>query len=241
MNGEIKGMTKKIRLLALTRRHPFLSVDEIAETVGTTPRYVRTTLSEAGLSLLALRRQHAQRIAEGVRIRMGESSLKEGPDISALHDPSMTIADVRVERRVDPDVAAMLGAVQDTPLLNIHRLRAVKGVPAYVSELVTVRHVVVTDAVFAPAVPLSRLLGMDDGEALSVGERVVDTPKDATPYARTLRMKSNGPVLRIGYVLHVAGEPVAVKFHYFDGSRVHVVFPDDSNETIRIVDKSNSL
>src|SRR5690625_2256293 len=97
LNGESTRMTKKTRLLTLARRYPFLSVDEIAERVGTTPRYVRTSLSEAGLSLLALRRQQALRMAQDVQVPM---AMGAGGGTSAgltMSTEEVTITDVGME------------------------------------------------------------------------------------------------------------------------------------------------
>ena len=54
--------TKKEQILALARQDPFLKIEEIAATVETTPPYVRTTLSEAKVSLMELRRNYARRM-----------------------------------------------------------------------------------------------------------------------------------------------------------------------------------
>ena len=52
--------TIKAKVIQVVQNDPFLSIDEIAAKVRTTPRYVRTILSEANLSLMQLRKQYAK-------------------------------------------------------------------------------------------------------------------------------------------------------------------------------------
>ncbi len=63
MDGSVKA-----QVIALATKDPFLTVEELAQIVGTTNRYVRTILSEADLSLDLMRRNYA-RILEK---RLGE-------------------------------------------------------------------------------------------------------------------------------------------------------------------------
>jgi hypothetical protein len=54
--------TKKEKIIEFTRRDPFLKINDLAERANTTPRYVRTILSEANLSLMKLRKDYVRRI-----------------------------------------------------------------------------------------------------------------------------------------------------------------------------------
>ncbi len=52
----------KDRVIALAKTDPFLTVKELAREAGTSVPYVRTILSEAGLSLNEMRRSYARRL-----------------------------------------------------------------------------------------------------------------------------------------------------------------------------------
>ena len=54
---EVVFETKKDEIIHLALNDPWLHVQEIANQVGTTERYVRTTLSEQGISLQEKRRE----------------------------------------------------------------------------------------------------------------------------------------------------------------------------------------
>lgn len=50
--------TIKEKVIKIARNNPFLTVKNIATQCNTTPRYVRTTLSENQVSLTKLRKDH---------------------------------------------------------------------------------------------------------------------------------------------------------------------------------------
>lgn len=54
--------TKKAKIIEYARKDPFLKIEDLAQQAETTPRYVRTILSEANLSLMKLRKEYAKRI-----------------------------------------------------------------------------------------------------------------------------------------------------------------------------------
>ncbi len=54
--------TKKEKILENARKDPFLKIEDLARIAETTPRYVRTILSEANMSLMQLRKEYARKM-----------------------------------------------------------------------------------------------------------------------------------------------------------------------------------
>ncbi|MFW6381023.1 MAG: hypothetical protein ACOCZ3_00645 [Bacillota bacterium] len=54
--------TKKEIILEGVQKDPFLKIEELAKRADTTPRYVRTILSEANVSLMKLRKEYARKM-----------------------------------------------------------------------------------------------------------------------------------------------------------------------------------
>ena len=82
-NFEIE--TKKDFIIRLAKKDPFLKIEEIAQLVETTPRYVRTILSEANLSLMNLREEYARKLGKTTDSRI-VLSLKETLNALRLHN-----------------------------------------------------------------------------------------------------------------------------------------------------------
>ncbi len=189
--------SKKAKVLRLARTDPFLSVDEIARAVGTTSRYVRTSLSEAGLTLTELRRRFARDLRrrmsaadssdDGVAVRTRLARPPTEPHRRVPSSPSETR--LRVAQRIDADLAALLGEAPEAPLLEISRVRWSEGQPLYVNQLVTNQYVTVSEELLASDDPLHNLMGGENGSwEPTVVKRTVDIVPAAEFIAESLRL-----------------------------------------------------
>ncbi len=69
MNVVVEEQTKKEQIINLAQNDPFLKISDIASYVKTTPRYVRTILSEANISLMKLRKRYARSMERRLRVQ----------------------------------------------------------------------------------------------------------------------------------------------------------------------------
>lgn len=65
----VEEQTKKEQIINLAQNDPFLKISDIALYVKTTPRYVRTILSEANISLMKLRKRYARSMEKRLRLQ----------------------------------------------------------------------------------------------------------------------------------------------------------------------------
>lgn len=248
-NGaEDSSQSKKARVLYLARSDPFLTVEEIARAVGTTSRYVRTSLSEAGLTLTELRR----RFVEDLRQRLREEFGADGPvpDLTPRgpagspadgpgSKPAVETRRLRVAQRVDADLAALLGVAPDTPLLEISRVRLKDGEPLYVNQLVTTRHVTVTEELLSAGEPLHQILAQpgQSGE-LAIVKRTVDIEPASEYIAESLRVEAGHPILRSSALIATSkGVAAAVEISYFDALRVRVELETAARLPVRVIER----
>lgn len=238
---QIHNGTKKSRLIQLARAEPFLSVEEIAATVETTPRYVRTALSEAGLSLTKLRRQRARKMSGRFIVnsayRAGETAPL--PVISAYGSPRSSLRDeaVRVAQITDRDTADLLDADATASLLEISRVKVGEDGPLFVSRLLTNKHLVVGETTFFRERPFTELLGLHGDDNVLFSERMVDIVSGDEYIQTGLRLSADIPIIRCGTIVIVDGAPVAVKYNYFDGRRSRLIIGYLPDSTIHIVVK----
>lgn len=235
--------SKKARVLKLVQRDPFLSVDEIADLVGTTSRYVRTSLSEAGLTLTGLRRRYAEDMKQRLNNASGDRGDEHYPGDSPVDSPEHSPGDsdrsgtggprvndaadhidcvsLRVAQTIDPEAAALLGTDAQTPLLEISRIHVQNGEPLCIHQLVTTQPLTAGERLLAADVPLHSCLGrmMKTSRAFSE-KRIVDIVPATEFMAECFGLTAGHPILRSGTVITVGQRPVAVEFKYFDGMRV---------------------
>ena len=116
--------TIKAKVIQLVQKDPFLSIEEIASQVETTPRYVRTILSEANLSLLQLRKQCARAMEQQLKREIVPTAAQE-------YDPQLKLVKV-----IDPVAAELLDQDPDAELMKISRMQRLERIPIF-CELIT--------------------------------------------------------------------------------------------------------
>lgn len=240
--------SKKERVVRLARMDPFLSVDEIARLVGTTSRYVRTTLSEAGITLTDLRR----RFAEDMKRRLADPKRHDDGPAPPVHDPHELKPEgqeaetgcIRVAQLVDAEAAALLGLASDAPLLEICRVRMTNGQPLYVNQLLTTERLTVSERLLVEEGPMYKLLDRVSSGAASpvLDRRIVDIVPAGAFFAESLHVKPGHPLLRSGTLVTAApgNLPIAVEFNYFDAMRVRLELETAPRRALRVIEREVS-
>lgn len=231
-------VTKKEQILHLARKDPFLRIEEIAAQADTTPRYVRTILSEAKLSLMALRRKYARTMEQRLGIDVTVNRSGQGlTDALSLAGNQLGVNRVQVEKVLVPPLAEALEVDPHEPLLKVSRVRLVNDRPFFVNEVVTHKSLVVSEDVVSSEKPLRQLLGLEAPGETEFVDRSLEVER-ATPYvAASLGILPGEPVIKSGNVILTRGERVGIEFNYFDAFRVRFVLTGASEYTLKIVEK----
>lgn len=238
--------SKKARVIKLAKTDPFLSVDEIARMVGTTSRYVRTSLSEAGIILTDLRRRFAdemrQRLAEVMRHdQVVPAAVANDKDAGHAEPIPEQTRCIRVAQLVDAEAAALLREQPDAPLLEISRLRLVNGQPLYVNQLVTTGRLTLNEQLMTQDGPMYKLLDqVIAGAAKPMLDRcTVDIVPANSFFAELLRVKPGHPLLRSGTSITTVADnkPIAVELNYFDALRVRLELETAPQRALRVIER----
>ena len=230
--------TKKEHILTLAQRDPFLRVEEIAAQAETTPRYVRTILSEARISLMQLRRHYARtmerRLGVNVTVDRPDQGLTDALSLAGNH---VGVHKVQVVKVVDPELAEILGVAGDEPLLKASRVRSVNERPFFVSEVITHKSLVVSEDLATSEKPLRQLLGLEIANETTFVDRSLEV-EEAAPYiAACLGLAAGDPVIKSGNTIVTRGERVGIEYNYFEARRVRFVFAGASEYTLKIEEK----
>lgn len=236
-----KASTKKERILTLAQRDPFLRVEEIAAKAETTPRYVRTILSEARISLMQLRRHYARTMERQLGVHVTVDRAGQGlSDALSQAGNQVGVRELHVTKVVDPALAGVLDVRRDEPLLKVSRVRLVNQRPFYVSEVITHKNLLVSEDMLSSEKPLRQLLGLEiEGETTFV-DRSLEVEPAPEQIAAPLGLKAGDPVIKSGNVIVTRGERVGIEFNYFDAFRVRFVFAGASEYTLKIEEKVSS-
>lgn len=133
----IDELTKKEQIINFAQSDPFLKISDIAEHVQTTPRYVRTILSEANISLMKLREKYARNMEK--RLKSDEDnelqakvSLKEEYSYNQLQ-----VSNIQTEPADESDFGDINKIKENDKLIKIYQIKSVDENPYIVHQLIT--------------------------------------------------------------------------------------------------------
>ncbi|MFW6022904.1 MAG: GntR family transcriptional regulator [Halanaerobiaceae bacterium] len=133
----IDELTKKEQIINFAQSDPFLKISDIAEYVQTTPRYVRTILSEANISLMKLREKYARNMEK--RLKNDEHnelqakvSLREEYSFNNLNSGNIHVE--LANENLFPEIECFN---DDDELIKIYQIQFVDENPYCVHELIT--------------------------------------------------------------------------------------------------------
>ncbi|MFW6035872.1 MAG: GntR family transcriptional regulator [Halothermotrichaceae bacterium] len=133
----IDELTKKEQIINFAQSDPFLKISDIAEYVQTTPRYVRTILSEANISLMKLREKYARNMEK--RLKNDEHNELQAK-VSLREEYSyndLGISKIEIESADENNYSEIERFRQDDDLVKIFQVQTIDDEPYYVHELIT--------------------------------------------------------------------------------------------------------
>lgn len=231
--------TKKEQILNLARRDPFLKIEEIAATVETTPRYVRTILSEAKVSLMQLRRNYARRMEK--RLGIDVTVKGNGPGLASVLASTgkrMGVNEIRVNKIRHEEWARLLNAPVSEPLLVVSRVRVVNDHPFFISQVVTTGDLSLSEETLRANTPLRELLGLARPDVTEFRERSLEVEPADSYIAANLDIPVGDPVMRSGNLIVTEGRPVGLEFNIFPAYTVRFVLVGKGDYELKVVEKS---
>lgn len=134
----IEELTKKEQIINFAQSDPFLKISDIAENVQTTPRYVRTILSEANISLMKLREKYARNMEKRLKSNrevqlQAKVSLKNNYSFNQLK-----VGKIKVEKIKNEDKYLDIKKINENDeLIKIYQLKFIDENPYILHKLIT--------------------------------------------------------------------------------------------------------
>ncbi len=130
----VEELTKKEQIINFAQNDPFLKISDIAEYVQTTPRYVRTILSEANISLMKLREKYARSMEKRL-----QTHDEPEPDKVLKLKPfkgSMETGDLGIDQMLDEEFEGLQKMGRDERLWRLNQVFYSNGNPCCVKEVI---------------------------------------------------------------------------------------------------------
>jgi hypothetical protein len=189
--------TIKAKVIQLVQKDPFLSIDEIAAQVETTPRYVRTILSEANLSLLQLRKHYARMMELQLNRDQAAAELKQ-------YEPQLKLVKVK-----DAATAELLKQDPEAELLKISQMQRLDRIPVF-CELIT--YLDLKLRLEDMSGPLRQILASaQEVDKLELKQSWVEVVVNQGNLSRLLLDRDDQPLLKLTYLLADGINSIAVE------------------------------
>lgn len=200
MDGSVKA-----RVIALATKDPFLTVEELAQSVETTNRYVRTILSEADLSLNSLRRNYVRLLER----RLGQQS--KTFDLSIEKD-------LKVKRISIEEVSPFIEGWTQREIIQASALLTTGDLISY-EQLITPESLSLQTGYNS----LRDLLPDNMSNNLAVGKQKAEILWAPSELSTVLGYSHSTQVFKLTTVLHNGGLPCAIEVSWFslDGLVLH--------------------
>ncbi|NLJ80088.1 MAG: hypothetical protein GX335_03575 [Firmicutes bacterium] len=192
----IERRSTKEKVIEIAQSDPFLSIETIAQSAGTTARYVRTILSEADLSLTAMRKNYARNLER----RLGQ-------ELAARDFP--VEKDLQIKRVKARDYSHLMDFSGKKELFQISHFSREKGLESYI-QILTAEEVTLGSEYSG----LRELLS-GPGRQLRVGRQWAEVVSAGFQLAEAFGLARGAQLLRLSTILHKEEKPVALELRWF--------------------------
>ncbi|MCK8828089.1 UTRA domain-containing protein [Natroniella acetigena] len=222
---ELEELTKKEQIINYARHDPFLKISEIAENVETTPRYVRTILSEANISLMELREKHARNMEQ--RLERKEYNLQKATVQLLKGKGKIEVGEIKFKKIEDVEVDELVKVSEEEELYKIVQKKLVDGNPYGLQEVITYLSSNINQQRIADLDSLYELFNDNGLDNLKFRSNVMQVEKANPMLATKLALEKSEPVIKSQRVILIDKLPIAIENYYFDANSIQLIFPGE--------------
>ncbi|PRX25245.1 hypothetical protein BX659_1226 [Orenia metallireducens] len=222
---KMEELTKKEQIINFARHDPFLKISDIAENVETTPRYVRTILSEANISLMELREKYARNMEQ--RLAGKESNLQKATVRLLKEDGDIKVSEITLQRISNFDCRELMKTHPDEELYKITQKKLIDGKPYSLQEIITYLSTDINQERIANLDSLYELFGNKGVEGFKFRSNVVQVESYNPLISTNLGLKEEDPIIKSQRLILIDKMPIGVENFYFDANSIQLVFPGE--------------
>ncbi len=222
---KMEELTKKEQIINFARHDPFLKISDIAKNVETTPRYVRTILSEANISLMELREKYARNMEQ--RLAGKESNLQKATVRLLKGDGEVNASEVIMRKIADIDCKELVKTHPDEELYKITQKKLVNNKPYSLQEIITYLSSDINQERISNLDSLYELFGSKGVDGFKFRSNVVQVEKFNPLIANKLGLNNDDPIIKSQRVILIDKMPIGLENFYFDANSIQLVFPGE--------------
>lgn len=218
----VEELTKKEQIINFAQNDPFLKISDIAEYVQTTPRYVRTILSEANISLMKLREKYARSMEKRLQVQ-DEPDPQNSIRLRSL-DGTLKAGEMTVEALLDEEYEDLQKINRDEKLWRISQLYFSDGRPFSVKELVTYFPGDLDCEKMESLDSVYEIFGRKGINRLQFKENVIKFEQPSEEARKLLGLKKNDQIMSVSRYILLNKIPIGLECLYFRVDKVELSF-----------------
>lgn len=221
--SDLEWKTKKEKILENARKDPFLKIEDLAKLANTTPRYVRTILSEANLSLMQLRREYARKM-ENRDGNLCDHLLFNYLISVPFASENQVLAKEEMIFNSPDDFNALSGDINRDYVCQSY-LHLIKGTPWCISTaLVKKKEIDLGDNRLIASELFSRLCKTIKDLEIKVSSIDLEIKQATNQIASLLKISPLAPIFRVRQSIESNSQTIALMLLYFNYKQVTLSF-----------------
>ncbi|KXS42794.1 MULTISPECIES: UTRA domain-containing protein [unclassified Candidatus Frackibacter] len=221
----LEELTKKEQIINFARNDPFLKISDIAEHVKTTPRYVRTILSEANISLMKLREKYARNMEERLQVKESNSQKAEVRLINQKGE--VTTGKIKLSKITNKEFRDLRKTHPEQELYKISQKRMIDGEIFGVQEIITYLNPEINKERIENLDSLYELFGDQSVNKLNFKNNIMQVENANQFLAKLLGISNNNPIIKSQKLILIAQMPIAIENCFFDADKVQLIIPGE--------------
>ena len=222
---QVEELTKKEQIINFARHDPFLKISDIAEHVDTTPRYVRTILSEANISLMELREKHARNMEK--RLDGRESELQKATIRLLNQEGELKGGEVQVQKLEEVEFEELVRTDMREELYQIRQKKKAGAEISALQEIITYLSSDIDPDQIKDLSSLYELFGGKGINNLDMENNVIQVEEANRVLASQLEIKKDAPVVKSQRTIKVDKMPIGIENYYFNAENIQLVLPGE--------------
>ncbi len=222
---KVEELTKKEQIINFARHDPFLKISDIAKNVETTPRYVRTILSEADISLMKLRKKYAKNMEQ--RLAGKESNLQKATVRLLKEKGEVETGQIILQKLHDFDCSELARTNPHEELYKIFQKKLIDSQPYGLQEIITYLDYEINQERIANLDSLYELFSDKGVDTFKFRSNVMQVERANGLLASHLNLAKGAPIIKSQRVILIDKLPIGIENYYFDANSVELVFPGE--------------
>ena len=221
----VEELTKKEQIINFAQNDPFLKISDIAEYVQTTPRYVRTILSEANISLMKLREKYARSMEKRLQTQ-DEPEIANSIRLRPIGG-MLEIGEMVIEPLHDEEYEDLQKINRDEKLWRISQVYFSDGKPFCIKQLVTYFPGDLSSEKMESLDSVYEVFGRKGINRLQFKENIFKFDQTADDMRDLLGLKKADQMMSISRYILLNKIPIGLESFYFRMDKVEMRFPGE--------------